>query len=79
MVQALIEDFATVSEELAEGIEMAEEAGDAPTADMFTGFKADLEKHMWMRSFQSVIQQNAPVLPLYLQELRVPVIMPCAL
>ncbi|WFB57223.1 Dps family protein [Paenibacillus sp. BR1-192] len=48
MVQALVEDFATVSEELAEGIEMAEEAGDAPTADMFTGFKADLEKHMWM-------------------------------
>lgn len=52
MVQTIIEDFATVAEELQEGIEMAEEAGDAPTADMLTGFKADFEKHMWMlRSF----------------------------
>ncbi|MEK3734024.1 MULTISPECIES: Dps family protein [Paenibacillus] len=52
MVQTLIEDFATVAEELQEGIDMAEEAGDAPTADMLTGFKADFEKHMWMlRSF----------------------------
>jgi len=48
MVQALIEDFATVSEEMGEGIEMAEKAGDMPTADMLTGFKGDLEKHMWM-------------------------------
>lgn len=52
MVQQLVEDFATVSEELQEGIEMAEKAEDMPTADMLTGFKADFEKHMWMlRSF----------------------------
>ncbi|NMO95533.1 Dps family protein [Paenibacillus lemnae] len=52
MVQQLVEDFATLSEELQEGIEMAEEAEDMPTSDMLTGFKADFEKHMWMlRSF----------------------------
>ncbi|WIV20520.1 Dps family protein [Paenibacillus polygoni] len=48
MVQNIVEDFATLSEEYAEGIEAAEEAGDQPTADMLTGFQADLEKHMWM-------------------------------
>ncbi|SFS44194.1 starvation-inducible DNA-binding protein [Paenibacillus sp. 453mf] len=48
MVQNLIEDFATLSEEYVEGIEAAEEAGDGPTADMLTGFQADLEKHIWM-------------------------------
>jgi starvation-inducible DNA-binding protein len=52
MVQTLIEDFATVSEELTEGIELAEEASDQPTADLLTGIRADLEKHQWMlRSF----------------------------
>lgn len=52
MVQNLIEDFATLSNEYQEGIEVAEEAEDQPTSDMLTGFKADLEKHMWMlRSF----------------------------
>ncbi|UQZ35859.1 DNA starvation/stationary phase protection protein [Paenibacillus sp. PK3_47] len=48
MVQTLIEDFATVSEELTEGIELAEEASDQPTADLLTGIRADLEKHQWM-------------------------------
>ncbi|UPK45802.1 MULTISPECIES: Dps family protein [Paenibacillus] len=52
MVQNLIEDFATLSNEYQEGIEAAEAAEDQPTSDMLTGFKADLEKHMWMlRSF----------------------------
>ncbi|RAI97127.1 starvation-inducible DNA-binding protein [Paenibacillus pabuli] len=52
MVQNLIEDFATLSNEYQEGIELAEAAEDQPTSDMLTGFKADLEKHMWMlRSF----------------------------
>ena len=32
--------------------EVADAAEDQPTSDMLTGFKADLEKHMWMlRSF----------------------------
>ncbi|MDP1509450.1 Dps family protein [Paenibacillus sp. CMAA1739] len=47
MVQTLIEDFATVCEEFQEGIELAE-SSDQPTADLLIGFKADLEKHMWM-------------------------------
>lgn len=52
MVQSLIEDFATVSEELTEGIELAEEVSDQPTADLLTQIRADLEKHQWMlRSF----------------------------
>lgn len=48
MVQTLIEDFATVCEEFQEGIELAESNSDQPTADLLIGYKADLEKHMWM-------------------------------
>ncbi|WP_342565287.1 Dps family protein [Paenibacillus sp. FSL R7-0345] len=52
MVQTLIEDFATVSEELTEGIELAEESSDQPTADLFIKIRSDLEKNQWMlRSF----------------------------
>ncbi|KAA8999678.1 DNA starvation/stationary phase protection protein [Paenibacillus spiritus] len=52
MVQTLIEDFSTVAEELSEGIELAEENGDQPTADLFIKIRTDLEKHAWMlRSF----------------------------
>lgn len=48
MVQTLIEDFATVGEEMHGGIHLAEDAGDHPTADMLIKIKSDLEKHMWM-------------------------------
>lgn len=48
MVQALIEDFATVAEELTEGIELAEENSDQPTADLFIKIRTDLEKNQWM-------------------------------
>ncbi|AIQ57409.1 Dps family protein [Paenibacillus borealis] len=52
MVQTLIEDFATVAEELTEGIELAEEVSDQPTADLFIKIRSDLEKNQWMlRSF----------------------------
>ncbi|HBS46003.1 General stress protein 20U [compost metagenome] len=54
MVQSLIEDFATISEELTEGIELAEEIKDQPTSDMFIKIRGDLEKHQWMlRSYLS--------------------------
>ncbi|CAH1054101.1 Dps family protein [Paenibacillus pseudetheri] len=54
MVQSLIEDFATISEELTEGIELAEEIKDQPTSDMFIKIRGDLEKHQWMlRSYVS--------------------------
>lgn len=48
MVQTIIEDFATVAEELHEGITLAEDAKDHPTGDMLIKIKGDLEKHMWM-------------------------------
>ena len=48
MVQNLIEDFTTLVDEFQEGIDLAEEAEDHPTADMLTQFRADLEKHAWM-------------------------------
>jgi len=52
MVQTIIEDFATVAEEMQEGLELAEEAHDQATSDMLIAMKQDLEKHMWMlRSF----------------------------
>ncbi|CQR54586.1 Dps family protein [Paenibacillus riograndensis] len=52
MVQTLIEDFATVAEELTEGIELAEQVSDQPTADLFIKIRSDLEKNQWMlRSF----------------------------
>ncbi|WP_313636963.1 DNA starvation/stationary phase protection protein [Paenibacillus sp. FSL K6-0276] len=54
MVQSLIEDFATISEELTEGLELAEEIKDQPTSDMFIKIRSDLEKHQWMlRSYLS--------------------------
>lgn len=48
MVQNLIEDFATVSEELEEGIDLAEKSHDHVTGDLLVTIKGDLEKHMWM-------------------------------
>ncbi|WNS46466.1 DNA starvation/stationary phase protection protein [Paenibacillus sp. MMS20-IR301] len=52
MVQSLIEDFATLAEELSEGIELAEQGSDQPTADLFIKIRTDLEKNQWMlRSF----------------------------
>ncbi|WP_019912207.1 Dps family protein [Paenibacillus sp. HW567] len=48
MVQSLIEDFATVVEELTDGIELAEQTSDHPTADLFIKIRSDLEKSQWM-------------------------------
>ncbi|MNI36494.1 General stress protein 20U [compost metagenome] len=48
MVQNLIEDFATLSESYQEGMDLADQAEDDVTADLLTGFKGDIEKHMWM-------------------------------
>lgn len=54
MVQSLVEDFATISEELTEGIELAEETKDQPTSDLFIKIRSELEKHQWMlRSYLS--------------------------
>lgn len=50
MVDQLIKDFSTVIEELKEGMEVAEEAGDETTADMLLAIHMKLEKHVWMLS-----------------------------
>ncbi|WP_040952119.1 Dps family protein [Gorillibacterium massiliense] len=48
MVATLLADYEKMTKGLHEGIEIAEEAGDAVTADFFTQTAAVLEKHCWM-------------------------------
>lgn len=48
MVQAVVNDFNTLINELKEGIAAAEAADDDATTDMFVGMSNSLEKHVWM-------------------------------
>lgn len=48
MVQAVINDFATIIQELREGMSIAEEADDETTGDMLLAIHSGLEKHVWM-------------------------------
>ncbi|WP_066370614.1 Dps family protein [Neobacillus fumarioli] len=48
MVRTLVEDFATICNELTHGINIAEKSDDQPTADMFIAIRTSLEKHKWM-------------------------------
>lgn len=48
MVTSLAEDFDTICTELTEGITLAEEKDDEPTADMLVHIRTSLEKHRWM-------------------------------
>jgi len=48
MVKTLADDFDTVCTELTEGITLAEDKDDQPTADMFIAIRTSLEKHRWM-------------------------------
>ncbi|MDU0205039.1 Dps family protein [Paenibacillus sp. MAH-36] len=48
MVKQLASDFTLICSELTEGIALAEESKDQPTADMLIGIRASLEKHSWM-------------------------------
>ncbi|GLX66103.1 Dps family protein [Paenibacillus glycanilyticus] len=50
MVEQLISDFSMVIEELKEGMEDADEAGDETTSDMLLAIHKSLEKHVWMLS-----------------------------
>ncbi|TYP70648.1 Dps family protein [Paenibacillus methanolicus] len=50
MVDTLIADFGTVIDELKDGMEKAEKAGDETTADMLLAIHSTLEKHVWMLS-----------------------------
>jgi len=46
-VGALVERYAAVSKSTREGIDTADEAGDADTADIFTAFSRALDKDLW--------------------------------
>ncbi|WP_026585169.1 Dps family protein [Bacillus sp. J33] len=48
MVQAIVDDFEKMVDELQEGIELAEEANDEGTGDMLIAVKQSLKKHIWM-------------------------------
>ncbi|MBZ5751247.1 Dps family protein [Metabacillus rhizolycopersici] len=48
MVKILADDFNTICSELTEGITLAEDNDDQPTADMFIAIRNSLEKHRWM-------------------------------
>ncbi|MGX9706582.1 Dps family protein [Laceyella tengchongensis] len=48
MVSNLIADFNTLVDELKQGIDIADQAGDESTADMLTHIRTSLEKHLWM-------------------------------
>jgi starvation-inducible DNA-binding protein len=48
MVQALADDFHTICTELTDGITLAEDKNDQPTADLFIAIRTSLEKHRWM-------------------------------
>ena len=48
MVKTLADDFNTICSELTEGITLAEDNDDQPTADLFIAIRDSLEKHRWM-------------------------------
>jgi starvation-inducible DNA-binding protein len=48
MLKALIADYGTLTENLEEGIKLAEEAEDADTQDLFTRVLHDANKNAWM-------------------------------
>ena len=48
MVKTLANDFDTICTELTEGITVAEDKDDQPTADLFIAIRTSLEKHRWM-------------------------------
>ncbi|MNR52413.1 General stress protein 20U [compost metagenome] len=52
MVEAIIEDFTILTQELKAGMQVCEEASDDTTSDMLLAIQTSLEKHRWMlRSF----------------------------
>jgi starvation-inducible DNA-binding protein len=50
MVEILRADLNTITNELSEGMEIAENNKDEATSDMLLGIKSSFEKHMWMLS-----------------------------
>ncbi|WP_106768600.1 Dps family protein [Paenibacillus faecalis] len=50
MVAALVADFQMIVKELKAGIEIANDQGDDPSADLLIGMLTDVEKQSWMLS-----------------------------
>ncbi|MDF2958486.1 MAG: ral stress protein [Paenibacillus sp.] len=48
MVEATVNDFRTVIDELKDGMKAAASLGDETTGDLLLGIHAGLEKHVWM-------------------------------
>ena len=48
MVEAVIEDFTILTQELKSGMQICEEASDDTTSDMLLAIQTSLEKHRWM-------------------------------
>lgn len=48
MVEAIIEDFTILTQELKSGMQICEEASDDTTSDMLLAIQTSLEKHRWM-------------------------------
>ncbi|PJW18587.1 Dps family protein [Geobacillus sp. WSUCF-018B] len=48
MVAAIAGDFETMTGELKEGMQLADEVNDETTGDMLLGIHRGLEKHVWM-------------------------------
>jgi starvation-inducible DNA-binding protein len=46
-LNALVARYAAVSKSAREGIDTADEAGDADTADILTAFSRDVDKYLW--------------------------------
>jgi len=48
MVEATVQDFGIMIQELKEGMKLAEEVDDETTGDMLLAIHSSLEKHVWM-------------------------------
>lgn len=47
VLKALVERYAALAKSTRAAIDTADKAGDADTADLFTGVSRDLDKHLW--------------------------------
>jgi starvation-inducible DNA-binding protein len=56
-LEALIARYAAVANSVREAIEATADAGDADTADIFTGFSRTLDKALWF--LEAHVQENA--------------------
>lgn len=48
MIQTIVNDYSLIIDQLKAGIEVAEQANDSVTADLFLGLIEKLGKHNWM-------------------------------